>query len=133
MLATAVVLAAVLAGTFWGHDDHFPVGPFRMYSVSNQVDGSIATVTFVGVTRSGEPMEMRPELFGLRPAEVEGQLPRLVGDPEVLAGLVDAYERLQEETEPLRVLRLVEEAHLLENGRPVSTERTTLAEWKSSS
>ena len=129
LAATYAVLVALFAGTFWGDDDHFPVGPFRMYSISNKVDGEIATVSFVATTGSGRTVEVRPERFGLRPAEIEGQLPRLVENPESLEGLVDSYERLNEDGEDIVVLRLIHEVHLLENGRPVDMERRVLASW----
>ena len=129
LAATYAVVVALVAGTFWGDDDHFPVGPFRMYSISNKVDGEIATVSFVATTGSGRTVEVRPERFGLRPAEIEGQLPRLVENPESLEGLVDSYERLNEDGEDIVVLRLIHEVHLLENGRPVDMERRVLASW----
>ena len=124
-----MVLAALLAGTFWGDDDHFPLGPFRMYSISNKVDGEIATVSFLATTTSGRTLEVRPERFGLRPAEIEGHLPRLVENPEVLEGLVDAYERLNQDAEDIVVLRLIHEVRVLENGRPLDMEQRVLASW----
>lgn len=130
LMGVIVVVAALVAGTFWGADDHFPVGPFRMYSVTNKVDGEIATVTFSATTSRGERLALRPESFGLRPAEVEGQLDRLLSDPRGLGGLIQAYERLHEGAEAIAELRLVEEAHRLEEGRPVSTERRVLAQWE---
>lgn len=126
----ALVLAATLAGTFWGEDDHFPVGPFRMYSISNKLDGEIAVITFVATTLDGERIELRPERFGLRPAEVEGRLDLLLADPDLMAGLVDAYERLDDDAPRLASLSLLEEAHQLEDGRPVSTDRRVLASWE---
>lgn len=100
-----------------------------MYSVSNKIDGAIATVTFVGTTSAGERVELRPERFGLRPAEVEGHKDELLADPDLLAGLVDAYGRLDENALDLTGLSLVEEIHQLEDGRPISTERRVLASW----
>ena len=130
LAATFVVLVALLAGSLWGDDDHFPLGPFRMYSMSNKVDGEIATVTFVATTGSGRTLEIKPERFGLRPAEIEGHLPRLVEDPGALEGLVDSYRRLNDDGDDIVVLRLIHEVHLLENGRPVDMERRVLASWR---
>ena len=129
LVVTFAVLVALVVGTFWGDDDHFPVGPFRMYSVSNKVDGEIATVSFLATTETGDTVEVRPERFGLRPAEIEGHLPHLVENPQSLAGLVDAYERLNEDADDIDVLRLIQEVHVLEDGRPVDTERRVLASW----
>lgn len=124
-------LVALLAGTLWGEDDHFPFGPFRMYSIANDPDGEIRVVTFSATTESGRRIELRPEVFGLRPAEVEGQMEHLVEEPNALAGLVVAYERLGRGPD-LESLRLVEEAHRLENGTPVDVERRVLVTWSRS-
>ena len=129
LAAVAVAVALLLAGTFWGDDDHFPFGPFRMYSVANELDGEVATVTFVATTSRHDRIEIGPEEFGLRPAEIEGQLPRLLQEPRALEGLVQAYEHLNTDPEDILVLRLVEEISILENGRPVATERKVLASW----
>lgn len=128
--AVALVLVLLLIGTFWGDDDMFPVGPFRMYSVTNELDGTVATVTFDAITADGERVELGAEAFGLRRAEVEGHLARLVDHPSSLQGLVAAYERLHEDGASIAELRLVEEASRLEDGRPVSTERRVLASWE---
>ena len=127
--AVGVVLVLLLVGTFWGDDDMFPVGPFRMYSIANELDGRVATVTFEGVTRSGSTVDLGAESFGLRPAEVEGQLPRLLEDPAALGRLILAYEQLHPDAAEIVELRLIEEASLLEDGRPIATERRVLTSW----
>lgn len=129
---TIAMGVAVLAGTLWGQDDHFPVGPFRMYSIANKVDGRVATVTFSAKSEAGSIVEMRPELFGLRPAEIEGHLPELIAHPARLEDLVLAYERVHDDGERIVKLQLIEEARILEAGKPVASERRVLAEWSRS-
>ena len=53
----AVGLALLLAGTLWGQDDDFPVGPFRMYATAARPTGNVRTA----------------ELWGVRPDEVRGK------------------------------------------------------------
>ena len=130
--AVWVGLLLLVGGTFFGQDDHFPFGPFRMYSVANELDGEVSTLTFVAVTGRGLPREIRPDDFGLRPAEVEGQLERLLEDPSALGRLAATYAQLNGESRPITELRVVEETSVLENGRPVSSHSRVLVTWTSS-
>ena len=128
--ATMVLLVVVLAGTFWGSDDHFPFGPFRMYSVANKTDGAIRVPALEATTTSAQRMEIDFEETGLRRAEVEGQMDRLLADPSMLRHLATSYERLHEEADPLTELRLLEETNYLRDGEPYRTERRVLATWR---
>ena len=130
MAATIILLVVVVAGTFWGSDDHFPFGPFRMYSVANKTDGAIRVPALEATTTSGLRMEMDFEETGLRRAEVEGQIDRLLGDPSLLRHLATSYERLHEDADPLMELRLLEEINYLRDGEPYRTERRVLATWR---
>lgn len=129
--STAVVLvfAGLIAGTFWGNDEHFPLGPFRMYSVTNSLDGEIRAIYLEGVAASGERFRMDFGDLGLRRAEVEGQLER--DTPEVvLPLLVDSFDRRNPDVGPLSELLLIEEVHQLRGGRVVSTVENTIGEWE---
>ena len=130
LTAVSIGIVLLLAGTVWGDDDHFPFGPFRMYSIANELDGEVSTVTFVATTATRERLEIAPDAFGLRPAEIEGQLPRLIEDPEALGRLIDTYARLNDGAEDIIVLRLVEETSVLEDGRPVRSESSVLVSWE---
>ena len=107
--ATVVALTLLLAGTAWGEDDHFPFGPFKMYARSTRPDGRVAAPVLVAVDRRGRARDLRPVEVGLRPAELEGQLPRFKAEPALLAPLAppDAVE-----------LRLVSRGRRLRDGRP---------------
>ena len=41
LVMTALVLVALLAGTVFGDDVHFPFGPFRMYSTTDRIDAPV--------------------------------------------------------------------------------------------
>jgi hypothetical protein len=129
MAATSGVLVALLAGTFFGNDDSFPFGPFRMFSVANKTSGLIRAPALEGVTTKGRHVDIGFARFGLRRAEIEGQLERFISDPADLALLVEAYETQNPDGPVLSELHLVEEVHRLERGRPVEASETTLAKW----
>ena len=92
LAAAAVVLALLLAGSVWGDDSEFPFGPFRMYSTRADPDTPVVSTRVVGVTAAEEEVRLSGGAVGLRRAEFEGQLPRLVDDPSLLGLLADSYE-----------------------------------------
>jgi len=87
LVAGAVLLAAVLAGTLWGQDDDFPVGPFRMYATAARPTGAVRTAELFGVRADGTRVLLQAHDVGLRRAELEGQLPRFRRDPSLLGAL----------------------------------------------
>jgi hypothetical protein len=129
-LATVFVLGAVVAGSVWGQDDHFPFGPFRMYSTTTPASGSVFIPIFVGTASDGERLRITPSQVGLRRAEVLGQIRRIRRDPEFLRHYAEAYERLHPGTAPVVRLDLVYEIHHLQDGSPVAFEERTIVEWR---
>ncbi len=132
MLAITAVIAMLVAGTLWGQDDHFPFGPFRMYSVRNKLDGRIKGTLMEVVDAGGRvsTVEIRADEFGLRRAEVEGQIERFERDPGLLRHVARAYERFHP-GEQIVALRLYYEITRLSNGRPMGMPtRTLVAEWQ---
>ena len=91
LAAAAVVLALLLAGGVWGDDSEFPFGPFRMYSTRADPDTPVVSTRVVGVTAAEQEVRLSGGEVGLRRAEFEGQLPRLVDDPSLLGLLADSY------------------------------------------
>jgi hypothetical protein len=131
--ATVAALLALLWGTFWGEDDHFPFGPFRMYSVRNELDGEVRSLQLEGTNEAGKSFEIRTEKVGLRRADIEGQVGKLQESPDWLASrLVHAYERFNPDEPPLVRLRLYERVFQMEDGRPVEEHEETLAVWRRS-
>ncbi|MEI4272082.1 hypothetical protein TEK04_10145 [Klenkia sp. LSe6-5] len=92
LAAAAVVLALLLTGTVWGDDSEFPFGPFRMYSTRADPDAPVVSTRVVGVTADEEEVRLSGGEVGLRRAEFEGQLPRLVADPSLLGLVAESYE-----------------------------------------
>ncbi|MEA3054793.1 MAG: hypothetical protein QOD30_225 [Actinomycetota bacterium] len=83
----ATALVVVLAGTAWGQDDEFPVGPFRMYATAARPTGTVRVAELFGVRADGTRVLLQAHDVGLRRAELEGQLPRFRKDPTLLAAL----------------------------------------------
>ena len=127
---TVLVAIALLAGTAWGDDDHFPFGPFRMYSTTNELDGTVNAIRFRATNAAGEQLEPRSQDFGLRPAEINGQVSRFRSDPSLLEHLATAYSRLHPEDPRLVEIELRYGLHQLEDGRPVSYSEESVATWR---
>lgn len=130
--ATVVVSGALLVGTFWGNDHHFPFGPFRMYSIANRLDGRIrSALVEVRIEGGSEWVQARtPADLGMKRAEIEGQLTRFVADPGLLRHLATAYERLAPEAGTVVEVRLRQETTRLRAGRPAGVVGVeTLATW----
>ena len=101
----AVALVAVLAGTAWGQDDDFPVGPFRMYATAARPTGTVRVAELFGVRADGTRVLLQAHDVGMRRAELEGQLPRFRKDPALLAALATpAYVEIRLEERLRRVV-----------------------------
>ena len=129
-LATTGVAVALLAGTFWGNDEPFPFGPFRMYSMTNSADGTVTESVLWARTEDGERIRLGFNSFGLRRAEIEGQIPRIERDPSLLEHVATAYEHFSSDGERLEEVRLVEVVHHLKGGREVATDSEVVAVWR---
>ncbi|RJK92947.1 hypothetical protein [Vallicoccus soli] len=131
-LVTLVVAVLLTAGTFWGDDDAFPFGPFRMYSTSSNTTGAISVAAIEARTDGGtwEPAHLNPWTVGMNRAEVEGQLDRIQADPALLGKLAEARDRLQPGAEPWTGMRLLRVSTVVVDTVPTGEERRqVLAEW----
>lgn len=119
--AVLVVAVLLLAGSWKGEDDNFPFGPLRMYSTKQQLNGEVRGLQLWGMGRDRAWSLLAIEDFGLRRADLEGQLGKLAGDPDVLlAKLEETYRRLHDGTFPFAAIQLRHSVHQLRDGRPVS-------------
>jgi hypothetical protein len=128
----ALVFGVLLAGTFFGSDDLFPLGPFRMYATSSQATGEIAVVALEARTAEGEWTLVRPSpaSVGMNVAEFEGQLPRFESDPELLGAVAASRQSLNPDEEPWVAVRIIREATVVVDKVPTGeVVRTVIAEW----
>ena len=132
MGALAVTMVALLLGTFWGDDDHFPFGPFRMYSVANKTDGVIRVPALEATTESGLNIDVAFSDIGLRRAELEGQIDRFIADESLMRHLITAYDRFANADHEIVEFRVVEQANYLRDGSVYKTEEQVVATWSRS-
>ena len=117
LLATAVLFGALVAGSAWGDDVHFPFGPFRMYASTEALDGATSWYVLVGVGPDGVRREIPTGEVGLRRAELEGRVAALAAEPALLGGLVELYAD-RPPSEPLTSLEIVRRTQPMEGGVP---------------
>ncbi len=131
LAVAAVVFVLLLAGTAWGQDDQFPFGPFRMYATRQRLDGTTSWYQLEATTVDGQRILLPGAAYGLRRAELEGQIPRFVADPGLLGQLAYAYEVRQPDGPDLVEVHLVKWRQPLEGGRPSGDPTSkTVASWR---
>jgi hypothetical protein len=120
----------LLLGTFWGQDDHFPFGPFRMYSTAPDPDADAADTRVEGVDTTGRTVVLTEANSGLRRAEIEGQQQAYVRNPDRLAQVARAYADKSSGAAPLREVRIVIRWVGIEDSRPTGTSYDqVIATW----
>ncbi|MEV0395448.1 hypothetical protein [Polymorphospora rubra] len=133
VLATLVGGALLLVGTFWGQDDHFPFGPFRMYSTSNPPDQPAPDTRVEAVAADGSVVVLSERNSGIRRAEIEGQQARYSDDPALLADVAQAYAKRNPDRAALVEVRIVVRWHGIVDGRPTQTYvDETVVRWQAS-
>jgi hypothetical protein len=126
LAATVVVLAVLLAGTVWGTDDDFPFGPFRMYSTRADPNAPVISTRVVGLTEAGEEVRLSGGQVGLRRAEFEGQLARIIDDPQLLGLLADSYAERSPGAEELVAVQVVQRHFELSGGQQTGAFEDTV-------
>ncbi|GIE53450.1 hypothetical protein Ani05nite_69840 [Amorphoplanes nipponensis] len=120
----------LLLGTFWGQDDDFPFGPFRMYATAPDPDADAPDTRVEGVDSTGRTVVLTEANSGLRRAEIEGQQQTYVDDPARLRQLATAYAEKSPGAEPLRTVRIVIRWEGIEHSRPTGASRDEIiATW----
>ena len=122
-------LAATLAGSVWGQDDHFPVGPFRMYARATRTTGPVSTPFLEATDADGRTFRIRSDRLGLRPAELEGQYPRFERDVALLGELAETYEARTGGDVDIVELSLKRRVRHLVDGRVESEDEEVVATW----
>ncbi len=131
MLVTLFGGVLLLAGTLWGQDDHFPFGPFRMYSTAPAPDDDAPDTRVEGVDNAGRVLVLTEQNSGIRRAEIEGQQGQFRADPSRLSRVADAYrERNPGTARPVEV-RIVVRWHEIRASRPTGRwHDETIVSWR---
>ncbi|MFY1619188.1 hypothetical protein [Micromonospora sp. WMMD736] len=128
---TALGLVLLLGGTFWGSDDDFPFGPFRMYATSNPPNAPAPDTRVEGVNSAGAVVDLDQNATGIRRAEIEGQQDRYATDPALLAEVADAYAERHPDAAALVEVRIVIRWHGIRAGRPTGRHTDeTIVRWQ---
>lgn len=130
--ATAGALAALLYGTIWGRDDHFPFGPLVQYAFYTDPNGAIDSVYLEADTTAGTRIHVRltSEGVGIPRGEIEGQLGRIIADPSILQSIAVAQRNNHPEEPQFTKLYLMRDRIKLTDRVPADTPVTeTIAEW----
>lgn len=114
----AAILALTLSGTVFGDDYAFPFGPPRMYATRADPDTPVSSTRVVALTDAGEEVPLSGGEVGLRRAEFEGQVPRLVDNPELLGLLAENYLINHPESVPLVAVAIIVRRLELRDGQP---------------
>jgi hypothetical protein len=127
---SALVLVLLGVGSFWGSDDDFPFGPMKMYATSTKPTGRVSVTFVYGTTADGDDVKISPGALGMRGAELEGQLPRIIEHPDLLGALARTYRERYPERPELVHFRVQRNYQKLDDGRVVRSYSTVVAEWE---
>lgn len=131
-LAIVTIVFVLLGWGSWkADDDAFPVGPFVMFAFTTPPNGEVRSAAVEAVDTTGRrlPVVLEPEDVGLRRAEMEGQIPRVVAHPELLGALAAAHLRLRPNQPAWQQVDLVEHRVQLDHGRATNETTAVLATW----
>jgi hypothetical protein len=118
LVVTVVGGLLLLAGTFWGTDDNFPFGPFKMYANANDINGIVRSARLEAVNAEGERFKLSDASTGLRRAEIEGQIPRFREDGDRLEAVGDAYHARHPGEPELVLVEILQRRYHLDDGQP---------------
>jgi hypothetical protein len=119
--AHVVLLVAQLVPTTWKNtNDWFPLGSLSQYAFAANPNGVVRSAFIIGTTADGHDVKVWLDQMGIGVghAEIEGQLQRIVDDPELLAGVARAYAWRYPHRPPLATLTLKRSTKKLHDGRP---------------
>lgn len=130
VVLTAVIAVLLVSGTFWGQDDDFPFGPFRMYSTAPDPNGAARDTRVEGVDSAGHVLQITEANSGIRRAEIEGQQAAFVAQPALMSRIAAAYASHVPGSAPLQEVRIVIRWHDIRDSRPVGSSRDeVVARW----
>jgi hypothetical protein len=95
LAVTAAVVTTVCLGTWVGNDDWWPFAPMSQYAFAVRNDGVINSLTMDALTVDGEVVRvpLSKEMIGIERAEIEGQAPRIIAQPELLQDIAVLHSR----------------------------------------
>lgn len=128
LLVTAGVVVTAALGTLVGNDDWWPFAPMSQYAFSVRNDGVINSLGMDALTVDGEVVRvpLSKEMIGIERAEIEGQAPRIIRDPEILQDIAVLHSRRLPDEPAYRTIWLRNTQTRIRTGEVVVR---TLATW----
>lgn len=131
LAAVSTGLGILLYGTVWGTDDMFPFGPLVQFAFSVDPNGEIRSTFIEADTDGGELVRVPLSLegVGIKRAEIEGQLTKIVADPSLLQAVANAQQARNPQQPQYERLYLRQKVTELVDGAPDDVWVETLAVW----
>jgi hypothetical protein len=113
---TVLVVALGLAGSIWGTDDDFPLGPQLQFANADPPNEPVVVLRVEAVDTTGKRFELNERNAGIRRAEIEDQVNRFKDDPSLLRAVGDAFAARHPGASQLAEIDLIERRHELRDG-----------------
>ncbi|TDD86339.1 hypothetical protein E1293_09685 [Actinomadura darangshiensis] len=130
--AGVAVVGALFYTSSYGSNDDFPLGPMTQFAFAVKDDGgAISSYWLEADTAAGTHVELSRDAAGtgMKRAEIEGQMDRIVRDPSMLQGVADGQRRLHPGGPRLTRIYVVQEIKKLRHGKVVSTLKQNRVVW----
>ncbi|MFC8503251.1 hypothetical protein ACFUC1_12890 [Pedococcus sp. NPDC057267] len=129
LVVTAAVVVTAALGTLVGNDNWWPFAPMSQYAFSVRNDGVINSLGMDALTVDGTVVRvpLSKEQIGIERAEIEGQAPRIIRDPELLQDIAVLHSRRLPHEPAYRTIWLRNTQTRIRTGEAVVT---TLATWQ---
>lgn len=132
LAAAVAALGLLVYGSAWGDDDLFPFGPMSQYSFRIDPDGEIRALWVEADLADGSHRRLdisNAGDIGVARAELEGQLDRIIADPQRLATLAEAWIRLHPDRPELRRIIVGQDVVELADGREAGRRSDVFTTW----
>jgi hypothetical protein len=130
--AVVLALGLLFYGSARGNDDLFPFGPMSQYSFRIDPDGEVRALWVEADLADGSHRRLDVSNagdLGVARAELEGQLDRIIADPQRLATLADAWTRLHPDRPELRRIIVGQDVVELHHGREAGRRSEVFTTW----
>ncbi|HUR75384.1 MAG TPA: hypothetical protein VMZ00_13980 [Sporichthya sp.] len=130
--AVVGALGLLVYGSAWGSDDQFPFGPMSQYSFRIDPDGEVRALWVEADLADGSHRRLDisdADDVGVARAELEGQLDRIIADPQRLSTLAEAWVRLHPDRPELRRIVVGQDVVELSAGREAGHRTDVFTTW----
>ncbi len=128
----AVAFGLLIYGSGWGDDDLFPFGPMSQYSFRIDPNGEIRALWVEADLADGSHRRLdisNSDDVGVARAELEGQLHLIIAEPQRLATLAEAWQRLHPDRPELRRIVVGQDVVELRDGRQADRRQDVFTSW----